>query len=136
MKYVMKVSDVPGGLQVSEQYKTLSGGTIDATVLISTALQITLVSAETYDALSSEPTQLMEKNLNIGLPYIPVIPNPKRGLIKDFTLGGQIWGDLNVVVCDVEIGYPNPIILGTDIMVNCKSVSWGTEMVTIETEDI
>ena len=66
MKYVMKVSDVPGGLQVSEQYKTLSGGTIDATVLISTALQITLVSAETYDALSSEPTQLMEKTLILG----------------------------------------------------------------------
>ena len=57
-------------------------------------------------------------------------------MIKDFTLGGQIWGDLNVVVCDVEIGYPNPIILGTNIMMDCKSVCWGAEMVTIETENV
>jgi len=136
MKYVLKVSDAPGGLQVNEKYKTLSGGTLDAIVLISTALQITLVTAETYDALSSEPTQLMEKNLNIGLPYIPVIPNPKRGLIKDFTLDGKVWGDLKVVVCDVEIGYPNPIILGTDIMMNCKSYSCDWKTVTIETDDV
>jgi hypothetical protein len=134
MKYVLKVSNAPGGLQVSEQYKTLSGGTLDAVVLISTALPITLVTAETYDALSSEPTQPMDKNLEIGLPYIPVIPNPKRGLIKDFTLNGQIWGDLKVVVCDVEIGYPNPIIIGTDIIMNCKSFSWDSETVAMETE--
>jgi len=117
---------------VNEKYKTLSGDTLDATVLISTVLQITLINAETYDALSIEPTQLMEKNLNTGLPYIPVIPNPKRGLIKDFTLNGKVWGDLKVVVCDVEIGYSNPIILGTDVVMNCNSFSCDWETVTIE----
>ena len=132
MKYVLKVSNVPGGLQVAEQYKTLSGGTLDATVLISTALPITLITTEAYNALSNEPLQPMEKNLDIGLPYIPVIPNPKRGLIKDFTLDGKVWGDLKVVICDVEIGYPNPIILGTDITMNCTSFSCDWETVTIE----
>jgi len=132
MKYVLKVSDAPGGLQVTEQYKTLSGGTLDATVLISTALPITLITAEAYDSLSSEPLQPMEKNLDIGLPYIPIIPNPQRGLIKDFTLDGKVWGDLKVVVCDVEVGYPNPIILGTDIMMNCTSFSCDWETVTFE----
>ena len=134
MKYVMKVSNASGGLQVDEQYKTLTGDTLDATVLISTALPITLIDAETYNALSVESLQPMEKDLNVGLPYIPIIPNPKRGLIKNFTIAGEAWGDLNVVVCDVEIGYPNPIILGTDITTKCKSFSCDWETVITETE--
>jgi hypothetical protein len=133
MKYEMKIVDVPGGLTVGEQYTTVKGEVLEANVIVSTACPVTLVTAETYLLLSDEPMQPMEKNLDIGLPYIPTIPNPQRGLIKGFTLGRKPWGDLPVIVCDCEIGYPNPIILGTDITTKCRSFSVDEKNVIIET---
>jgi len=116
MIYELKRVDVPKGLQVKEQYNTLTGDILETDVLISTGLSPTLVTTETYNILSNEPLQPMEKNRNFGLRYIPTIPNPQRGIIKNFTLGGKLWGDLSVIVCDCEIGYQNQIILGTYIL--------------------
>ena len=135
MTYELKIIDAPGGLQVKEHYRTLTGGTIEEIVLISTALPATLITVEAYELLSCEPLHPMEKDLDFGLYYIPTIPNPKRGLIKGFTLDGKIWGDLPVVVCDCEIGYPNHIILGTDVLMKCQTFSVDGVNVTIEAPD-
>ena len=81
-----------------------------------------------------ERLQPMDKNLKYDLHYVPTIPNPKQGVIKNFTLGGQPWGDLPVVVCDCEIGYPNQIILGANVLLkNCKKFSTENENLIIET---
>ena len=134
MIYELKIIDRPGGLQVTERYKTLTSGTFETAVLISTAVSATLVTAETYNLLSNEPTQPMKKNLDFKSHYIPAIPNPQKGLIKDFMLGGKPWGDLPVIVCDCEIGYPNQIIYGTDVLLmKCRKFSVNEESVIIET---
>ena len=134
MNYEIKLMDTPNGLQAREQYLTLTGEQIEFDVLISTAVSATLITREAYRFLSDEPLQPMKPNLNYNLQYVPTIPKPQRGLIKQFTLGGQPCGDLPVIVCDCEIGYGNQLILGTDILLKkCKRFSTEGETLTIET---
>ena len=136
MIYELKITDKPGGLQVKERYKTLAGETFETAVLISTALAATLVTTKIYSLLSDEPLTPMEKNLNYGIPYIPTIPNPQRGLIKGFMLGGKLYGDIPVIVCDCEIGYSNNMIYGSNIILKkCRRFSVDRKMgkVIIET---
>jgi len=132
MTYELKRHYGFGGLQVLEQYTSKSGESFEVVALIATGSPVTLITSETYELLSDEEKKPLEKNFDIGIYYIPAIPNPKHGLIKNFTIGGKLWGDLQVLVCDCKIGYPNEIIIGADIIMKCRSFQVDGGMVIFE----